>query len=244
MTDYELFGNRYRVSSASIVGRRKDNQDSTGLAVVKDDLGEDMLMALVCDGMGGLKNGGEASRLVADRIVEWAKTVRRDDLDGVCRDFMANRIQTIEKELRTKHEGSGTTLSMVIGMGGRWASLHLGDSRCYCLGNDGYEFRTKDHTPIEAMLDAGIIDESEIENHPMRNVVSKYVGGGFASDIEVQELKRWDELVLCTDGAYGCMPKKEFSRLIRENDAETIVHRCYEHGSQDNITAIKLKKLS
>ncbi len=251
--ELEMFGNSYSISASSVAGRRADNQDSfcwiysdgngyvTGNGKPEGRKGCEMFAAAVCDGMGGLSGGAEASRFVTDFITKWSLKGHRGSLEDMCFDF-TEAIVSAEKELMSGFEGSGTTLSMVLGVGGRWASLHLGDSRCYTIDGNGKEFRTEDHSPVESMRKAGILDESEMKDHPMKNIISRYLGGGFAEKLEIRELEEWDVLVLCSDGAYGSVSREDFFRYIREMDAEKITGACYESGSRDNITVLRIEK--
>lgn len=248
-----IFGKNLDVTSCSITGRRDNNQDSFAWVAFTDHgiegtiqdhgpvaEGKELFLAIVCDGMGGLRYGKEASRNVVDRTMDWILFVKRDSLDSLVEEYHNVILPQIEHDIMLKYEGSGTTLSMIIGMEGRWASLHLGDSRLYAIGVDGSVFRTEDHAPVEAMRKAGIITEDEMEDHPMKNLISFYVGGGYADKLEINYIEQWQRLILCSDGAYGYVPRNYFLDLISNYDAPEIVDKCYNLGSSDNISVISL----
>lgn len=250
--EIEIFGMRYDISAHCITGRRRENQDSFGWIAITDagisgtespdniPEGPEMFVAAVCDGMGGMPNGGDASRLVIERTMEWVGSVARTDLDSVASDYLEHALPNIEEELMSSFPGSGTTVSLLLGMGGEWMSIHIGDSRLYAIYRDGSVFRTEDHSPVEEMRKKGFISEDEMECHPMKNLITYYVGGDDHDRAERNTLGDWVCTVLCSDGAYGSMPGQEFIDLIRSSDAEGIVDGCYDAGSSDNITVIRI----
>lgn len=252
----ELSGYRYDITAATMTGRRSENQDRAGfvsggpdgtvvgtsdeVSVVSKRPRRPFLLAYVCDGMGGMRDGSAASGLLSEALVDWASYYQGKSV-GDLTDSFSGSVSDAEGRITAGYPGSGTTLSAVLTIGGSWISAHLGDSRCYALYQD-HIWRTADHSPVERMFRDGLIDEDEMNTHPMSNVVSKYVGGGYAADIEVETIgSGWDELVICSDGASGSMPPIEFIDLLcRSTDAEQIIEGCYEHGSKDNISAVRI----
>lgn len=57
----------------------------------------------------------------------------------------------------------------------------------------------------------------------MKNLISYFVGGGHANLLEVESLKDWARLVICSNGAYGCILKNRFVNLAFRECAENIV---------------------
>lgn len=171
----------------------------------------------------------------------WAATAPRNDLDEMCASLMGGGLEAVERKVMEHCPKGGTTLSLVIGVDGRWRSIHLGDSRCYAIRPDGEVFRTLDQSPVESMRVAGTITEDEMETHPMRNLISCYLGGGDADAAEVEDIPEWEFLVICSDGASGSMPRGDFRELIAGSDAAGIVQECYARGSSDNITVLRLE---
>lgn len=249
-----LFGKKYDVTMASLTGRRSENQDSAGWAAVGGGFraeategvavptecrqGRDRFIAIVCDGMGGLSDGAYAGRYVVSGILEWFCSLDAVDADTISEKIISE-ISKIEKNLMTVRPGSGTTISLAMAFDGKWISAHLGDSRCYGFGKTDY--RTMDHSPVEDMFRKGLIEEEDENGHPMKNVVSAYVGGGFAEKTEIENIPEWDTLCLCTDGAHGSVGPREFRRIAASGDAaETAAEKFYAEGSRDNITVVKI----
>ena len=252
----DLFGETFCITAATCSGRRRVNQDCFGwIASSGGDLTgtmvgsametgscglPDFLLAIVCDGLGGMRDGDKASRSVVDGMVAWAASgglASGDPAEGIVRAATA-----IEGRLRSDYPRSGTTMSIVAAVGGRWTSAHLGDSRCYAVA-ENMRWRTKDHSPAENMYQNGLISEDEMKHGPMGSMVSAFIGGDHATELETEEIpKGWDRLVLCSDGAYGFMDSKTFYNLsVSSKDADEVVKIAYDFGSSDNITALVIR---
>jgi serine/threonine protein phosphatase PrpC len=131
-----------------------------------------------------------------------------------------------------------------------WA--HLGDSRLYLLRNGLLVARTRDHTPVEELLQSGAINENELRDHPLRNSVSRCLGGLRAlPDISFDqaELRADDTLLLCSDGLWSALPEQKLIGIpgygnlqqaidALSNEAEMA---SYPHG--DNISVVALRWL-
>ncbi len=249
----DIDGDRIDVTMCTTAGRSGENQDSAGWlarngtgtfesgAKVSEDAGRDFFFAIVCDGMGGMNSGGMASSMAVDDAIAWARGSTGGGVGNLASDFV-EAMRGTESRLEGI-PGTGTTLSAVMHSEGEWASIHLGDSRCYRVGQEGL-LRTMDHSPVEAMRLSGMIDEDEMNSHPMSNIISKYLGGGFAGESEIELLEGWSRLALCSDGAFGYMPPDEFRALMESSeDAGSIVQASFERGSRDNITVLMLRRL-
>ena len=60
----------FRYTTVSDIGKRKINQDSVSVLEAETEKGP-VLLAAVCDGMGGLKHGEYASSVMIDELCEW-----------------------------------------------------------------------------------------------------------------------------------------------------------------------------
>ena len=253
----DLFGETFCITAATCAGRRRVNQDcfgwiaSSGGNLTGSTMGSamearscglpDFLLAIVCDGLGGMRNGDKASRSVVDGMVEWAASgglASGDPAEGIVRAATA-----IEGRLRSDHPRSGTTMSIVAAVGGIWMSAHLGDSRCYAVYRDRV-WRTRDHSRVERLFREGRITEDQMNTHPWSNVMDLCMGAGDAAGTEVGLIEDgWQRLALCSDGAFGYMTVARFGTLLREEtDAMGILESAYGSGSDDNITVLAVDR--
>src|SRR6202011_251084 len=72
--------------------------------------------------------------------------------------------------------GANSTLVAVVIAGSRALVAHLGDSRAYLLRDRQLQRLTRDHTLVQALVDAQQVDPDDTRLHRAKNVVTKYMG--------------------------------------------------------------------
>ncbi|MFE9135121.1 MerR family transcriptional regulator [Streptomyces sp. NPDC007355] len=141
---------------------------------------------------------------------------------------------------------SGTTLTAALWTGGRLVLAHLGDSRAYLL-RDGVLVRlTRDHTVVQALVDAGELDPAEAADRPDRAVLLKALDGGDVPpepELGVHEARPGDRYLLCTDGLSAVAPGEEIRRALAaggtpDDAAEALVALARELGGPDNVACV------
>ncbi|MFF8834129.1 MerR family transcriptional regulator [Streptomyces sp. NPDC015130] len=113
--------------------------------------------------------------------------------------------------------GSGTTLTAGVWTGDRLALAHVGDGRAYLL-RDGVLVRlTRDHTVVQARVDAGELDAAEAAAHPDRALLLRALDGagdGPVPDLGLYEGRPGDRWLLCTDGLSAVVPEAEIREVL------------------------------
>ncbi|MGB7818486.1 MAG: protein phosphatase 2C domain-containing protein [Ornithinibacter sp.] len=227
--------------SASEVGRVRDHNE--------DGLIADGTVFAVADGMGGHAAGEVASRLVIEALTTLRERppARADDVGAVLAE--ANQQILDRAAERPDQRGMGTTVAglAVIGSEGepRWVVFNIGDSRVYRLAGDGAQRVTRDHSEVQELLDAGVIDEDEARRHPMRNVITRSLGTDPAPDADawVLEPEVGERFVLCSDGLSNELPDGEIIRIARECAdpqvaADALVGAAVQAGGRDNVSVV------
>jgi len=133
-----------------------------------------------------------------------------------------------------------------------WA--HLGDSRLYLIREGAVLTRTRDHTPVEELLQNGQIDEDALRAHPMRNSVSRCMGGTPALpkiSFGQAELQPGDTLLLCSDGLWSALPEDRLCDLPEDSsELEQRVNQMTDEADvatyphSDNISLVGMRWLS
>ena len=168
------------------------------------ELNEDSHLALpklglwaVADGMGGHQAGEVASGIT---IREIARSIEQ----GIP---LAEAIETAHRAIQTaalQGEGAADMGSTVVAAkldGLHYEIAWVGDSRAY-LWNGTLHQLTTDHSYVQLLLNAGLITESEIPEHPSRNVISQALGVGGPNNADIKvgivsgELAEIDTLLL------------------------------------------------
>jgi len=132
-----------------------------------------------------------------------------------------------------------------------WA--HVGDSRLYLLRDSALLKRTRDHTPVEELLQSGLLTEEALRNHPLRNTVSRCLGGPPRfPDISLDQatLHSGDTLLLCSDGLWSAIPEPELVATSGDGDLEESLNLLADvaetnsYPNSDNISAVALRWLT
>ena len=240
--------------------RKRENEDACCIEVGYDPFGE-VLMAIVCDGVGGLSRGNVASSTVINRFVTWFEQelpALIEGMDaqagfdfGLVRAVWGAHLQSLNDLIRAhgaKVGGSlGTTFTGIIACGGRYLAGHVGDCRAYHMNRVFFEQITQDQTLVAKKLAAGEITAEEAARQP-KNVILQSVGtervlkpvfyeGAYAPD---------SLLVICCDGAYKRAGNEGVKRLFQSLDyhdeaalgaaCETLIEQDIAQGEKDNLT--------
>ena len=158
----------------------------------------------VADGVGGAAAGEVASATAAYVV----STVAAHDPHAEPVDLLRRALLLAQQQLAAgvrEHPadaGMATTLTAVLTDGKTFALAHLGDCRCYVLRADQLTRVTQDHTYVQRLVDEGDLEESEVAQHPWRNVVERSLGGApeETGEVTLLRLRVGDRVLLASDG--------------------------------------------
>ena len=240
---------------------RENNEDCFGIY----EIGENAVLFVVCDGMGGESSGEIASHMALD---EFSKTVC-----SICKPHLknhrlalslreaelifsnaaehANQMLLDYQQAHSESIGMGTTLvAALVFDGNKIAWFNLGDSRLYTIDEKDILQVSKDHSYIQYMIDTGELTAEEAKNNPARNLITRAVGieQQVSPDIDLFELtekeKQNTSLLLCSDGLSGslpetlCMAIANQKELSLDDRVNLMIEHAKQNGSTDNITLI------
>jgi serine/threonine protein phosphatase PrpC len=243
----------------SDVGRkRKGNEDALAL-------NDEQRLYVVADGMGGHAAGEVASRVAVEAIEEFVKLTGGNEeitwpfgLDETI-SYDGNRLKTAIRHAnrrvlettreRSEFEGMATTVAAVLVDGDVANIAHVGDSRIYLWSGGELRLLTSDHSWINEQVQSGVISAEQARSHPLRNVVTRALGGRAELVVDVQSRRMGpdDVLLLCSDGLTTMVPDPEIARILSEADqdlaaaAAALVAAANERGGEDNITVLLVR---
>jgi len=246
------------VGQSDVGRRRKLNEDS----IVVDT--ETNLYA-VCDGMGGHNAGEVASRMAVESLASFIEKSHREKeitwpygLD-VNLSYDGNRIKTAIKlankrvykaaDNREEYTGMGTTVVASVVSGNLISIGWAGDSRGYLFRNGVLTQLTRDDSWVSAAWAEGILSASEIEKHPLRNVITKAVGAKEAIDTDVVEhrFQSGDIAMLCSDGLHSMINDEQILAAVTpfpaslSEAAAKLIAAANEAGGKDNVSVVLLR---
>ena len=241
------------------VGRkRKGNEDSLFV-------NPEQKLFVVADGMGGHAAGEIASSIAVDSINEFVCLTGGDEeitwpfgLDETI-SYDGNRLKTAVRfankkvleatKEKSEYEGMATTVCAVLVDDAVANLAHVGDSRVYLMRDGELSQLTSDHSWVNEQILSGVISPEQARSHPLRNVVTRALGGkaDLQVDMQAHEIEAGDVLLLCSDGLTTMIPDDEIARVMRESGgdiekaAQALVDAANAKGGEDNITVLLLK---
>lgn len=177
MIDVEVF---------SEAGIGKDNEDHA----LHTEIAHGVALTVVCDGMGGLSDGADASRIVAHSIENYLK---KNFCSQKTEHTIVNAIQyandELAKECRLIQSKMGASVGLTLFVGDRCYYSWLGDVRVYLKQGYRTELLTKDHLAIDG-------------NH---SFLTRCINGRefrYSPVVADMTIHSGDEVFIVTDGYY------------------------------------------
>lgn len=202
------------------------------------------------DGMGGHQGGEVASRVAVEAAVAyWREQTEREPAAVLTQ--LAEAVQQAHAAVRAEAagrpdlEGMGGTLVLATLREGHYYLAHVGDSRAYLLHEGELHCLTRDHTVVQTLLDAGVINPAQAEMSPHRHILEQALGhGDVKPDVAQGSWEPGDLLLLCSDGLHDVVSDEAIAELLRRYGAdpaqacERLIAAANEAGGPDNITVI------
>ncbi|MBN8620408.1 MAG: Stp1/IreP family PP2C-type Ser/Thr phosphatase [Anaerolineae bacterium] len=228
---------------------RENNEDNIHLWT-----GDQFVLAIVADGMGGAAAGEEASRIAVETIKSGFDPLPRaggedQPVTERLRDVIHEANISIVRKATSSPEmrGMGTTLTLAYIRGTYATFAHVGDSRAYYVDSADQSIAqiTADHSFVQALINSGYITPDQAENHPMSNVLYRALGQAEDIDIDIyyKRLHLGDRVILCSDGLTRHLKSSEIAEIVTQNanpDVATqkLVDLTNSRGGEDNISVI------
>jgi PPM family protein phosphatase len=217
---------------------RQRNEDSV--------LQTDRLVA-VADGLGGHAAGELASRLAVEHLAVLGSRLdaRPDDLLAAIR--AANQAIFAAGESDSAHAGLGTTLCGValVTLDGieQCAAFNVGDSRVYGFAETQLTQISVDHSEVQELQDAGLLDPEEAMHYPRRNIVTRWLGSDAdpVPDVWVFAPVVGARFLICTDGLTNEVDDATIAHVLGAHESpaaavDDLVARALDAGGRDNVS--------
>lgn len=206
----------YTLFQDTRIGKRPYQQDRLGTWHTPQSL-----FLVVADGMGGHAHGDVAAQIAVDYLGAAYRGEARPtvpDPEG----FLARAIDRAHAMIlhQTQRQGLArdpsnsprtTVVACLVQAGYAYWSF-VGDSRFYIVRDGRVLTRTRDHTPVQMLIDAGRIREEAAATHPDRNKLLQCLGGPRPPRVEPTAQARLQEndiLLLCSDGFWGPLTQRQ-----------------------------------
>lgn len=240
--------------------RRNTNQDSLMIKGITDGR-QEIILAVLCDGMGGMEKGELASATVIRAFSDWfmdmysAKNVPwsieeiRMQWQQLFED--ANR-KLIEYGADTSIQLGTTATAILLFQEGEYLIGHIGDTRAYRVG-DRLEQLTEDHSFVAREIKRGNMTPEEALKDSRRNVLLQCIGVN--QNVEPQfvkgSIKEGEAVLLCSDGFRHVVSETEINERLQpeklsgedaiKQELIQLVELNKRRQETDNISVIYVK---
>lgn len=249
----------YIATADTDVGISKStNQDSILIKHASTDVGE-ILMAIVCDGMGGLAKGELASATVIRAFSKWFDEELPFELENIDMQVVGGKWSLMLKSLNAhilsygQRMGAnlGTTFSGILFVKDTYVIVHVGDTRIYQIGSSLCQLTT-DQTFIAREISRGTMTAEQAKTDKRRNLLLQCVGA--SQVVEPQVICGNIEAgayMICSDGfRHEISPMEMLEALSPANftsaeamhsKAKYLIELVKSRQEKDNISVVLIK---
>ena len=237
---------------------RATNQDSVLIKHASTDIGE-VLMAVVCDGMGGLAKGELASATVIRAFSNWFDNELPFELDNPDMQVIGGKWAVLLKALNAKileygqqiGVNLGTTFSGILFVGDSYVIVHVGDTRIYQIGSSVNQLTT-DQTFVAREISRGTMTPEQAKVDKRRNLLLQCVGASKVVDPQIVCGKtEKGAYMLCSDGfRHEITPAEMYESLnpinfmnanAMHSNAKYLIELVKSRQEKDNISVVLIK---
>ncbi len=207
-------------------------------------------IAAVADGVGGEEYGDEAAEIALKCFVD-INTVDEATLKDYIKRANDKVMQRQAEDI--KRAKMSTTLAGVFIKGGDLITFNVGDSRVYHIRDGGMRRLTRDHTPVQELLNRGYINEEQAFRHPERNIITRFIGHGQRCVPYISKREGifciGDMILLCSDGLTDALMPVEIKRVLNNKSLslrgrlDELISLTHSRGGYDNTSIILINKI-
>lgn len=204
------------------LGRRSNQEDciypAFGEASIDDRL------FILCDGMGGHERGEIASGTVCRGLSDYFKAhIQSDEVltDMQLQEALEYAYKRLDMVDNGEFRKAGTTLTLLYFHRGGCTAAHIGDSRIYHFrpASKTILYKSRDHSLVFELYQAGEITYNEMKTHPRKNQVSRAMIAGEDNRqrmdvVHITNILPDDYFILCSDGILENLDDKDFMELL------------------------------
>ncbi|MBR0467072.1 MAG: serine/threonine-protein phosphatase [Clostridia bacterium] len=247
---------------SDIGGVKTTNQDSCAFFEAKTDKGN-IIMAVLCDGMGGLQKGEVASATIIKEFAllfendlpeELGKSSPLEDIKYKWDRTIRELNQRISTYGRNNNIQLGSTLTaLLILEDGNYLIGHVGDSRAYKITESDLTILTEDQTLVAREVKMGRLSPIQAKTDPRRNILLQCIGASKTVEpvFYFGKAQPGECYMLCSDGFRHTLSPEEIQSAFsptancNEDDMkiniERLINLNIERGETDNITSVLIK---
>lgn len=238
---------------------KSTNQDSLLIkhATVDD---KEVLLAIICDGMGGLAKGELASATVIRAFAKWFDDELPYELQNIDMDIIGAKWSLLLKELNAQIleysrnnniDGIGTTFSGILFVDDKYVIGHVGDTRIYHIGKSLRQLTT-DQTFVAREISRGTMVLEQAKTDKRRNLLLQCVGASRVVEPQIiTGITQKGAYMICSDGFRHEISEAEIYESLNpinlmnkdamHNNAKYLIEQVKNREERDNISVLLIK---
>lgn len=230
------------------IGERNYQEDACSPS--QDKLNNSCKAFAVCDGMGGHEHGEEASKLVAEGLIENYPIYMNENPTDQQFLLLFKHVRQLLDNHPHSDDGErhmGTTFTFVALTSKGVLAAHIGDSTIYVIRPNKITeliYRSEDHTPVYRLVQNQQLSPLQALTYQYRNTLDKAVlpHENIEPDIKIiSDIQPGDYILLCTDGVTENLTDEMirfiFAPYRTVNEISDLIQRHCSLSS-DNHTAL------
>lgn len=250
---------KFMVIAETDVGISKDtNQDSILIKHARCELGEVML-AIVCDGMGGLSKGELASATVIREFSRWFDKELPFELENLDFHIIGAKWSLLLKDLNAEileygeqiGVNLGTTFTGFLAIDNKYLIGHVGDTRVYHIAHSMKQL-TEDQTFVAREIKKGTMTLEQARTDKRRNMLLQCVGASNKVEpVIIQGICEKGAYMLCSDGFRHEITDDEMfeslnpinlvNKKAMHSNVRYLIEEDKRRREKDNISVILIK---
>ena len=251
----------FLISAVTDIGLTKStNQDSYLVRHFKTNQGN-VVLAVLCDGMGGLSKGEVASSSVINAFKIWSETrlpqllatgFNENDIQSEWNEIALSFNRKIQDYAKKFGTNMGTTLVAMLLTESYFFIINVGDSRAYEISSQ-LRVLTKDQTVVAKEIELGKLTPEQAEKDPRRSVLLQCIGASVevVPDFFVGNVMQDSVYMLCSDGFRHEITPEEIYNYMNASvmtsepqmqaNMQALVEANKQRQERDNITVIGIR---
>ncbi len=243
---------RFLAAGSQHIGRRSSQQDSFGIV---DASGEEGALAIVCDGMGGMEHGDDASRLAVEGFLKaWTEKPPEETVPAAlerCARYANQQVLEFARAISLVG-GVGTTLVAAAFEPTGFHYISIGDSGLFLCRDGRIEEVNQHHVfanYLAAAVESGKITAQAALAHPDRDSLTSFVGAEELHEIDQSRasvpLEAGETVLLASDGLFKTLNAADIEACLNGYPPlwpEALVARVLasQRLFQDNVTVVSV----
>jgi len=259
--------NSIQIAAWHDIGQRDNYEDACAASTVSFPLvaGNKQVTEIVAlDGAGFPGNGKTASNTGSDSLSQSIlasfaaagsanerHVFAPDNILGILTSALNHANEDVLHRIvaNPRLKGMATTAVCAIIVDGVLYVGWVGDTSCFVCNCSRVRKVTHDHSEVQRLIDAGLINEKEAKYHPLRHTINRFLGqpANFSPETTTCSLLDGDVVLLATDGLTDVLADEQIADHICEYREgrydfrelpKRLVQHALEAGTTDNVTVL------